>query len=203
MVPDTPVEQGGPSEPGARLDELFRAYRAACPDPGPGANFMPDIWARIETREVSANWFGRVAKTLVIAALAVSAILAMMIPSANRSSSAFFDAAFVEALQVDPASNPEPLNLDRISELESRRPSKELAAQRTPSGRQAARVSPWVWRRGPRACAASIRTGQERFTRCTYNYSDSVHQTCLSHESTLLFSIAFFMLIFPISALSK
>ncbi len=54
------VNSGGPE---ARLDDLFRAYRAACADPDASADFMPDMWARIEAREVSTNWFGRVAKT--------------------------------------------------------------------------------------------------------------------------------------------
>jgi len=115
------MEQGNSSgqsnDREARLDELFRAYRVACPNPEPGANFMPNIWARIEAREVSTNWFGRVAKTLVTAALAASLILGMIISSLNQSS-AFFNATFVEALRADHASTLEPLHLDRISQLE-------------------------------------------------------------------------------------
>jgi len=101
----------------ARLDELFRAYSAAWPDLDASANFMPNIWARIEAREVSTNWFGRVAKTLVTAALAATVILGMMISSMNQSS-AFFNATFVDALRADHASTLEPLHLDRISQLE-------------------------------------------------------------------------------------
>lgn len=77
---------------------------------------MPNIWARIEAREVSTNWFGRVAKTLVTAALAASMILGMMISSTNQSS-AFFNATFVDALRADHASSLEPLHLDRISQF--------------------------------------------------------------------------------------
>jgi len=100
----------------ARLDELFRAYRAACPEPDASASFTRDMWARIEAREVSRNWFGRVAKALVTAALAVSVILGIMTWSTNQSS-AFFNATFVEALRTDRASALEPLQLDRISQL--------------------------------------------------------------------------------------
>ncbi|HEX4136452.1 MAG TPA: hypothetical protein VHY84_17705 [Bryobacteraceae bacterium] len=114
MIFNKPMEQGKADE--GRLDELFRAYRAACPAPEPGANFMPNIWARIEAREVSTNWFGRVAKTLVTAALAASMILGMMISSTNQSS-AFFNATFVDALRADHASSLEPLHLDRISQF--------------------------------------------------------------------------------------
>jgi hypothetical protein len=75
------------------------------------------MWARIEAREVSTNWFGRVAKTLVTAALAATVILGMIISSMNQSS-AFFNATFVEALRADHTSTLEPLHLDRISQLE-------------------------------------------------------------------------------------
>jgi len=121
MISNRPMEQGN-SNPAsnnaeARLDELFRAYSAAWPDLDASANFMPNIWARIEAREVSTNWFGRVAKTLVTAALAATVILGMMISSMNQSS-AFFNATFVDALRADHASTLEPLHLDRISQLE-------------------------------------------------------------------------------------
>ena len=100
----------------SRLDELFKAYRHACPDPEPGVNFMPGVWAGIEAREISTNWFGRVAKALVTAALAASVILGLM-SSANRSS-AFLNATFVDALQADQVAALEPLHIERISQLE-------------------------------------------------------------------------------------
>jgi hypothetical protein len=78
---------------------------------------MPALWARIEAREVSTNWFGHVAKALVTAALAASVILGMMISSTNQSS-AFFNATFVDALRADHVSTLEPLHLDRISYME-------------------------------------------------------------------------------------
>lgn len=121
MIFNKPMEQGNsnPASNGAeaRLDELFRAYRAASPDPEASANFVPNMWTRIAARENSTNWFGRVAKTLVTAALAASVILGMMMSSMNQSS-AFFNATFVDALRADHASSLEPLHLDRISQLE-------------------------------------------------------------------------------------
>jgi len=101
----------------SQLDALFRTYRAACPDPDGSVNFMPQIWARIEAREVSTNWFGRFAKALVTAALAASVILGLMTSTSNQSSS-YFDATFVEALRADHASTLEPLHIDRISYME-------------------------------------------------------------------------------------
>jgi hypothetical protein len=115
MIFNKPMEQEDSNE--LRLDKMFRAYVSACPTPEASANFMPALWARIEAREVSTNWFGRVAKTLVTAALAASVILGLMISSRNQSN-AFFDATFVDALRAEHASTLEPLHLDRISQLE-------------------------------------------------------------------------------------
>jgi hypothetical protein len=109
--------QGSRNDEEARLDGLFRAYRAACPVPDAGANFMPDLWAGIDARGVSTDWFGRAARALTIAALAASVILGIMTSSTNPPS-AFFDATFVEALRADRASTLEPLHPDRISGLE-------------------------------------------------------------------------------------
>ena len=102
-----------------RLDELFRAYRHACPDPEVSVNFTPAMWAKIEARELSANWFRRVARVLVTAAVAASVILGLMVSSANHSS-AFFNATFVDALQADQLAALEPLHIDRISKLAPR-----------------------------------------------------------------------------------
>jgi hypothetical protein len=60
-----------------------------------------------------------VAKVLVAAAVAASAILGLMVSSANHPS-AFFNATFVDALQADQVAALEPLHIDRISGLEPR-----------------------------------------------------------------------------------
>lgn len=38
-----------------KLDWLFKAYRAACPAPEPSANFMPGLWAKIDSQR-SQSW---------------------------------------------------------------------------------------------------------------------------------------------------
>jgi L-amino acid N-acyltransferase YncA len=101
----------------ADLDRLLRAYRQACPDPEAGANFMPQLWAKIEARENSTNWFSRMARTLVTAALAASVILGLMMFGTSQSGQGF-DGTYIDALMADHASGLEALNLDRISELE-------------------------------------------------------------------------------------
>jgi hypothetical protein len=102
----------------SRLDGLFRTYREACPDPDPSPNFMPELWARIEAREVSTNLFGRMAKALVTAALASSVILGMLVSYQNYQANAYFNQTFVDALTADHVASLEPLHLERISELE-------------------------------------------------------------------------------------
>jgi hypothetical protein len=117
MISNRPMQQENSGEREVRLDELFRAYRSACPEPEASADFMPRIWAGIEAREVSTNWFGSFAKALVTAALAASVILGMIMSSMNQPN-AFLNATFVDALRADQANTLEPLHLDRISQLE-------------------------------------------------------------------------------------
>ena len=123
MISNRPMEQSNSSDKNRRLDELFRAYREACPDVDASVNFMPNVWAKIEARQVSTNWFGRMAKALVMAGLAASVILGMLVSSMNNraaNSGPVLDlnATFIQALDEDRASSLEPLRLDRISELE-------------------------------------------------------------------------------------
>lgn len=107
-----------PQDPEANLNELFLAYREAMPDPEAGANFMPQMWAKIEARENSSNWFGKLAKTLVTAALAASAVLALLISASNQPGAFFLNGSLVEAVAMENASMLEPFHLDRISAIE-------------------------------------------------------------------------------------
>jgi hypothetical protein len=115
-----PMEDGIPignrSEGDVRLDQMFRTYREICGDPDASANFMPDLWAKIEARELSIKWFGWVARMLVAAALTASVILGMI--SSMKQPDAFFNATVVDALRANHASTLEPFRLDRISDLD-------------------------------------------------------------------------------------
>jgi hypothetical protein len=79
-----------------RLDALFRAYRDACPTPEASANFMPNLWQRIEARQTYAFSFKRMANALVTAAVAFSILLGvyMSIPRSNP----YYSQTFVEVL---------------------------------------------------------------------------------------------------------
>lgn len=106
-----------PSEGEVRLETLFRAYREACPDPEPGVNFMPEMWAKIDARQLSTNLFSRMARALVTVALAATVILGIMVSSVSQSNSTY-NGTYLEALTADQTSSMEPLNLERISEME-------------------------------------------------------------------------------------
>jgi len=101
----------------SRLDDLFRAYRAACPDPEPSVNFMPEMWAKIEAREASSTVFNRMAKALVTAALGASVIMALMSASYNQPVPAY-DGSYIQALAAEHVSDLEPFQVERISDLE-------------------------------------------------------------------------------------
>src|ERR1035437_5367714 len=57
------------------LDALFQAYHDACGAPEAGANFMPNLWARIESRQRFTFLFRRMANALTTAAVALSLVL--------------------------------------------------------------------------------------------------------------------------------
>ena len=87
--------QAGSDE--ARLDALFEAYRAACPDLEPGADFMPRLWQRIEARQGVSAVFGRLARNLATAALALSTLLGLAV-SISGSRVALPTESYVEVL---------------------------------------------------------------------------------------------------------
>lgn len=66
------------SKDDAELDELFGRYRAACPEPDPSPNFMPELWSRIDARRGFLFAFGRFARTGAAAAAAFCLILLLL-----------------------------------------------------------------------------------------------------------------------------
>src|SRR6516162_7874445 len=68
-----------------KLDALFQAYRSACDAPETSANFMPNLWARIESRQSFTFVFQRMGNVLATAAVALSLMIGayMAIPRYN------------------------------------------------------------------------------------------------------------------------
>ena len=82
----------------AELNALFHAYRAACPEMEPSANFMPEIWRRIEERQRSLFFLGRWARALVTAAAVLSLGMAAYLYIPHGRNSVFSVESYVEAL---------------------------------------------------------------------------------------------------------
>jgi hypothetical protein len=78
-----------------RLDALFRAFRD-CPTPEPGVNFMPTLWARIESRQRFSFSFRRMAGAFVTAALALSVALGIYL-ALPQSNQAYYSQTYIEA----------------------------------------------------------------------------------------------------------
>ena len=64
------AEQRGPDDD--RLDALFIAYRSACEPREVSANFMPELWGKIERVQSTTFSFRRIARGFVTAAAALS-----------------------------------------------------------------------------------------------------------------------------------
>ncbi|HEY4084364.1 MAG TPA: hypothetical protein VGM43_00435 [Bryobacteraceae bacterium] len=114
----SPRNGGNDAELDARLDSLFRAYRQACPDPEPSVNFTPEMWAKIEARQASTTIFNRVAKALVTAALGASVVMGLLSSSYTPPPASANDGSILQALANDHVRDLEPLQIERISELE-------------------------------------------------------------------------------------
>ncbi|MGA2594316.1 MAG: hypothetical protein ABSH32_30825 [Bryobacteraceae bacterium] len=82
----------------AELDGWFRAYREVCPAPEPSANFMPEIWRRIEERQRSVFYLGRWARALATAAAVLSLAMAAYLYIPHGRSSMLYVESYVEAL---------------------------------------------------------------------------------------------------------
>ena len=91
-----------PSQDEERLDTLFQAYRNACPDPDPSPNFMPQLWQKIEARDRVSTVFGRLARNLVTAALALSVLLGLAV-SLSSHVAPLPSQSYVEVLAEDHA----------------------------------------------------------------------------------------------------
>jgi len=96
-----------------RLNALFRAYRDACPAPEASANFMPELWRKIESRQIVTFSFRRMANAFVTAAVALSIALgAYMSLGSNPNSPQTYIEALAEANPVDTPDIVSPVHLD-------------------------------------------------------------------------------------------
>jgi hypothetical protein len=89
-----------------RLDQLLVSYKAACPDPEGGANFMPSLWQRIEARRNPVLQWVTMSRRALAGAMALCLLLVVGMATALTSSQ-FYQTTYVEAL--DDSDAPEDL----------------------------------------------------------------------------------------------
>jgi len=98
-----------------RLDALLRAYVRACPTPEPSANFMPNLWQRIESRQSFTFSFHRMANAFVTGAVALSIGLGVYISllgsSLNNASQTYIE-VLAEANPLDTPDILAPVSMD-------------------------------------------------------------------------------------------
>jgi len=99
----------------AELDALLHAYRDAIPDPDPSANFMPELWRRIEERQRSLFFLGRWARAFVTAAAVLTLAMAAYLYIPRSHTSTFSAESYVEALAGHSQDVPD--LLDPVDEL--------------------------------------------------------------------------------------
>jgi len=87
------------------LQTLFASYRAAVPDPAASANFMPELWRRIQARQTLVMRVRKLTQVFVGAAAAACLLFAMIqvVPGGSRPE---VHASYVDALAAaHPAEN--------------------------------------------------------------------------------------------------
>lgn len=88
-----------PSE--QELDELFAAYREACPDVDTSANFLPAVWQRIEATTRFWPAFERAAKFAVALCAAACLALGLLNVHIGSVSGQVTEQSYAEALASD------------------------------------------------------------------------------------------------------
>jgi len=83
------------------LRAMFASYREALPDPDPSANFMPQLWSRIDSRRSVSFSFGRLAKGFVSVALASCLAMSFLFFTPATPKSPIYGATYLDALAAD------------------------------------------------------------------------------------------------------
>jgi hypothetical protein len=93
------------------LEQLFGQYKGLVPDPEPGANFMPDLWRKIESRETLVLRIRRLTQVFVAAAVAICVVFAMFL-SVPAPDNLGINGTYVDVLaELHPAENLTPLGI--------------------------------------------------------------------------------------------
>jgi hypothetical protein len=88
------------------LDKLFAEYRAVMPDPEAGANFMPDLWRKIEARQFFLVRWKKLTQVFVAAAAAICLLLGIVLQAPSAKQNAAVSGTYVDVLyKANPTDN--------------------------------------------------------------------------------------------------
>jgi len=90
-------------DPEHKLDQLFKAYRQACADFEPSADFMPVLWAKIEAAG-TMSWLVPMriwATRLAAAASLAAAVLIVSLGFMQRAPEDLLEAGYIDVLVED------------------------------------------------------------------------------------------------------
>ncbi len=87
------------------VGELFRSYRESFDGIDGSANFMPGLWAKIDSRRRVAQSFGRLASAFVTAAFVICLILSGTLLTSNQSTGS--QTTYIDVLAADAAAGGE------------------------------------------------------------------------------------------------
>jgi hypothetical protein len=77
--------------PADGLERLLAAYRAACPDPEPGVDFMPQLWQKIEAKRAFSYSLKRLARGIITAAAAAALAMALLLAPQHKASPSYLE----------------------------------------------------------------------------------------------------------------
>lgn len=106
------------------LDRLLAAYRDACEEPEPGADFMPRLWARIEATQSWSERLWKWANGLAVAAAAASVLLVVYQVS-TKPHVDYYSGTYVETLMAQTEAELAPVELAGVAmEAPSEQPQR-------------------------------------------------------------------------------
>lgn len=85
----------------SEIRAMFASYKEVLPDPEPGANFMPQLWSRIDSQRNVTFSFGRLAKRFVSVAVASCLGMSILFLAPTHQMSPVYRATYLDALAAD------------------------------------------------------------------------------------------------------
>lgn len=83
------------------LQAMFTSYRASVPDVDASANFMPQLWSRIDSQRNLTFSFGRLAKRFVSVAVASCLAMSIFFFAPVKQVSPVYGETYLDALAAD------------------------------------------------------------------------------------------------------